>query len=143
MTDRDRPEEKEPLFSLLYVSESATPSAQLVAEICAQSQANNQRDGITGLLVFDGHAFCQYVEGSASAVASLLGRLERDPRHLRMQLLQHGTAPGGRRFPNWRLGYSFSADAETIQRLAGTRDGAALSAFNRWVPALVEPSVNA
>ena len=41
------------LFCLLYVSEMARPDAPEVRRICEQSRANNSRDRITGLLVFD------------------------------------------------------------------------------------------
>src|SRR5205085_10361273 len=61
------------LFSLLYVSEMAAPDAAEIARICDRSRANNLRDGITGLLVFDGKAFCQYVEGAGPAISALLG----------------------------------------------------------------------
>jgi hypothetical protein len=126
------------LFSLLYVSELAAPDADLVTGICGQSRVNNERDGITGLLVFDGHAFCQLVEGPEPAITSLLDRLERDPRHVKMHVLQFGHAPRGRRFPSWRLGYAYSADPAAIQRLAVTRGGEALVAFDGWLPGLVD-----
>jgi len=75
------------LFSLLYVSEMSAPDAHEVRRICEQSRANNLRDHITGLLVFDGHAFCQFVEGRERVIAALLARLEGDPRHRHMRLL--------------------------------------------------------
>jgi len=82
------------LFSLLYVSEMSAPDAHEVRRICEQSRANNLRDHITGLLVFDGHAFCQFVEGRERVIAALLARLEGDPRHRHMRLLQFGPLAG-------------------------------------------------
>ncbi len=124
------------LFCLLYVSEMWRPDAHEVRRICEQSRANNLRDGITGLLVFDGHAFCQFVEGSERAIASLLVRLEGDPRHGHMRLLQFGPREGPRRFPRWRLGYAYSADPSAIERMRATRDAEAIIAFERWAPEL-------
>ena len=104
--------------------------------ICEQSRLNNLRDHITGLLVFDGQAFCQFVEGSEPGIAALRARLEVDPRHGNMRVLQFGPRAGSRRFPRWRLGYAYSADPSAIARMRATRDEAAILAFERWVPEL-------
>jgi len=76
-----------PLNTLLYVSELTHFDAGEIDSICHQSRANHARDDITGLLVFDGQAFCQFVEGPRDAIAALL---ERDARHVKMRVLQHG-----------------------------------------------------
>jgi Sensors of blue-light using FAD len=134
------------LFTLLYVSELARPEGELVAAICRQSRINNERDGITGLLVFDGLAFCQFVEGPEASITALSDRLERDPRHVKMDVLQSGRTPHARRFPDWRLGYAFSADPAAIERLRSARDREALAAFDRLLPSWssdVDPSLSA
>jgi hypothetical protein len=41
----------------------------------------NALDGITGLLLFDGARFLQIIEGSESAIDSLVERLRMDKRH--------------------------------------------------------------
>ncbi len=118
------------LFNLLYVSELATGGAGDVAQICRQSRLNNQRDLVTGVLVFDGHAFCQFVEGPRGAVSGLLDRLKRDPRHVNMHVLEFGRGAGPRRFASWRLGYAYSADPEAIARIASSNSGSdAVAAF--------------
>jgi len=129
------------LFSLLYVSEMSAPDAHEVRRICEQSRANNLRDHITGLLVFDGHAFCQFVEGRERVIAALLARLEGDPRHRHMRLLQFGPLAGARRFPIWRLGYAYSADPSAIARMRTTFDAAAVAAFEHLATGLTRGSV--
>jgi len=124
------------LFSFLYVSEMSRPDAHELGRICEQSRLNNLRDGITGVLVFDGHAFCQFVEGSEGVIAALLTRLEGDERHRHMRLLQFGPRPGPRRFPLWRLGYAYCAEPSAIARMRTTRDAAAIAEFERWAPGL-------
>jgi hypothetical protein len=124
------------LFSLLYVSEMASPDAAEVARICGQSRANNLRDGVTGLLVFDGKAFCQYVEGSREALSALRDRIERDPRHLHIRVVHFGRSRSGRRFPLWRLGYAFTADPAAIDRIVGDRGEAANDTFGGWLDGL-------
>ena len=121
------------LFDLLYVSEMRAPDAAEVGRICIQSRANNLRDSISGLLVFDGQAFCQYVEGPRPQIADLRDRLERDPRHRAMRVLKFAAAKK-RRFASWRLGYAFSADPAAIARLRSDAD--AVAAFDRWAPGL-------
>ena len=69
-----------------------------MAEICEESRGNNERDRVTGVLVFDGHDFCQFVEGPQAAVSGLRERLERDSRHRHMRVLQFGRSPWPRRF---------------------------------------------
>ena len=123
-----------PLTTLLYVSELRDFGAGEIDGICHQSRANNAHDGITGLLVFDGHAFCQFVEGPPDAIAALLERLERDPRHVKMRVLQHGPVGPGRRFPAWRLGYAYSADPASIARIDRKQGSDALLEFDRLHP---------
>ena len=130
------PRADEPLFTLLYVSELAQHDAGDVERICRVSRDNNERDGITGLLVFDGHSFCQFVEGPHDEIARLLARVERDTRHVRMRVLHHGPAVGGRRFPDWRLGYAYTADPAAIARLESEHGEKALWQFDRMRPAL-------
>ena len=124
------------VFTLLYVSELAAGGAAEIDQICRQSRANNERDRVTGVLVFDGQAFCQFVEGSAAAVGALRDRLVRDPRHRDMRVLQLGRTRWPRCFTSWRLGYAYSADAAAIARIASRRDDDALAAFRDWLPAL-------
>lgn len=124
------------LFTLLYVSEFTSADAGAIARLCEQSRHNNERDDITGLLVFDGRAFCQFIEGPRAAIERLYERLERDPRHTRIRMLQASSSNGARRFPSWRLGYAYSADPAAIERLHGSHGGAALAAFESFVPGL-------
>jgi len=129
------------LFCLLYVSEMSRPDAQEVCRIREQSRANNLRDGITGLLVFDGQAFCQFVEGGEPLMAALLTRLERDPRHRNMRVLRFGRMAGARRFPAWRLGYAYCADPSAIAQMRTTFDVAAVAAFEGWATQLTRGGV--
>ena len=73
--------------------------------------------------------------GPRPRIADLRGRLERDPRHRAMRILQFGRAKE-RRFASWRLGYAYSADPAAIARLGAGSDADAVAAFERWVPGL-------
>jgi hypothetical protein len=46
-----------------------------------EAHSLNGIDGISGLLLFNGTHFLQWIEGSPEAVDDLVERLRRDPRH--------------------------------------------------------------
>jgi len=67
---------------LLYVSYLAEASGQPdVAAIVRESWKNSERDDVSGLLVFDGSRFAQFLEGPEAAMQHLRSRLEGDHRH--------------------------------------------------------------
>lgn len=123
------------LFSLLYVSRMPVPDADEVDRICRQSQLNNKRDAVTGLLLFDGAAFCQLVEGPEAGLVALRRRLEQDRRHVDMRVLHFDRAPA-RRFPSWRLGYAFIADAAAIDTVQQAGSDRAVQAFEKTMASL-------
>lgn len=105
-----------PLVGLLYVSEISSLDSGYVEAIRKESVPNNERDDITGLLLFDGWSFCQYVEGTGVSIAALLRRLQRDARHKDLRILQYD-AVEQRSFSGWRLGFAFVADPDAIRRV--------------------------
>lgn len=93
-----------PLREVLYFSLLATEqSTTVVGQIVTLARARNLRDGITGLLVFDGMRFCQHFEGPPGAVQALLARLEADPRHMALRVLYDGTL-AQRRYQRFEMG---------------------------------------
>ena len=127
----------ESLARLLYVSDlSPGTRATEVSRIVGASRRRNAGDGITGLLVFDGDRFCQYVEGPPAAVAALSDRLDRDVRHTRMEVLTAGPFAGPRRFSDWRLGYVDVVDADEIGAMRALSGDDAMRAFERLLPRL-------
>ena len=91
------------LRAIVYVSEATQAIDEDHAIVLAeQARRLNALDGITGMLVCNGTAFCQYVEGSPGAIDDLLARLRRDPRHrdLRITFDQPQAA---RSTPSWEM----------------------------------------
>ena len=125
------------MHSLLYVSDIAEGlDASAVSDILSESRTNNNRDDITGLLIFDGQRFAQFVEGPPPPMQGLLKRLEGDVRHKNMELLWSARA-AQRRFPTWRLGYlKFDLDLFGLEGLRGKRGDAVLEAFTFILPTL-------
>ena len=71
------------LERLVYESTATgtTTSIGNLAVILAESQRNNDRDGLTGALAAHRDRYIQVIEGPAQTLDALLRRLENDPRH--------------------------------------------------------------
>lgn len=99
---------------LVYIS---VPSLEVEAvdllEILRQSRENNAREGITGLLVYKKHYFCQYIEGRREAIDRLYERIQLDSRHRTPFVIDSGTLEK-RLFPDWTMGY---ADTSYLKKL--------------------------
>jgi hypothetical protein len=72
--------------------------------LLAKSRERNEREGITGMLLFkDGH-FMQVVEGEEEAVKRLHDRIQADPRHQGIFTVDSGPLET-RRFADWSMGF--------------------------------------
>ena len=91
-----------------------------VDAIISSSQVNNPLDGITGVLIFNGSAFMQILEGSEAAVDDLAGRLTSDPRHSHVLVRDEGLI-GVRTFPDWSMAYVRLNDGKFEGQEAVTR----------------------
>ena len=72
--------------------------------IIGTSRANNARLGLTGVLVYSGASFLQFVEGDDDQLSALWRRLLADDRHRELASLHDGSA-AARWFDDWRAGY--------------------------------------
>lgn len=73
-----------------------------IGPILKVSQANNGRDGVTGLLLYDGGSFLQVLEGQREAVLTTFDRIRADPRHhdVKLMLSETVAAPA---FEDWAM----------------------------------------
>ncbi|MEO6247122.1 MAG: BLUF domain-containing protein [Sphingomicrobium sp.] len=87
-------------------SSFAAPGLQPVEleQILSASQRNNARDAITGVLMFNGAAFVQTIEGPPAAIDALLMRLATDRSHCQMEICDERSL-SRRIFPDWVMGY--------------------------------------
>ena len=81
----------------------------------------NALDGVTGLLLFDGVRFLQIIEGSETAIDSLVERLRRDPRHSAFEIRDERLV-SRRSFPDWsmellRVGTGFLNAREDVESI--------------------------
>lgn len=93
------------LFALLYVS-TATPLVDVakIDGLLERAQISNSRAGLTGVLLFDGGCFMQYVEGPAKAIGQLYPRICRSTLHGGIvELLREPIVR--REFPEWSMAF--------------------------------------
>lgn len=94
-----------PSYFLAYASSASQPfSPQQLVDILAVSRANNERDGITGLLLYRGGNILQSLEGPESQVRETMLRISRDPRHRAVETLYEGYHDA-RLFGDWSMAF--------------------------------------
>lgn len=91
------------LTSLTYTSLARLDlQSSDLEDIHRSARELNVLDGITGLLVFNGTHFLQIIEGAHNAIADLLERLRRDPRHTGLEVRDERRI-AKRSFPDWSM----------------------------------------
>lgn len=90
--------------SLLYCSE-ATPamSDAEIPRIIGSAWRHNPKAHITGLLMYGGGMFAQWLEGPRPQVRALMQRLAQDPRHHNIVELHACTGVPTRLYPGWTM----------------------------------------
>jgi hypothetical protein len=92
------------LYNFVYCSRAAPGVDQREVErIIASSHRRNPRMAITGLLVFGGGVFFQWIEGPRDNVRALVERLRADPRHDTIVALDESEEVRDRVFPDWDM----------------------------------------
>ncbi len=91
------------LTNVVYRSRAARPlSPAELHDLTLTAQVRNEREGITGLLLYDEGRFFQWLEGSAESLKRLMDSIRRDSRHVDVQVLRDCPTPS-RRFTGWSL----------------------------------------
>ena len=108
------------MLSVIYVS-VADPliREEDIAAILLAARRNNQRDDLTGALIYNGHNFMQLLEGPPKKVEACLDAIRRDPRHSGMTEVRRRSVET-RDFADWSMLYNpdFDGHAEDLARLA-------------------------
>lgn len=87
-----------------YISEFADSlSPEDIESITRVSEANNARDGITGMLMASGQLFFQLIEGPDAAVDALYERILGDHRHKNVMVLGDERGDLQRQCPDWAM----------------------------------------
>lgn len=103
------------LVRLIYAS-TATEGVGMTEfkGILQQSQVNNNRRDLTGVLAFNSKVFLQGLEGSREQVNDLYSRLLRDTRHHTVAVLEYAEIDE-REWAQWSMGFAAqSADNRAL-----------------------------
>jgi len=99
------------LVQLVYTSKPSSggkghSKLQTLREVHAISQQINAAHDVTGFLAFDVQHYIQVLEGKQAVVNATYDRIQRDPRHTDLKLLD--VVPiRSRMFGQWSMGASF------------------------------------
>lgn len=106
------------MIQICYIS-TARPSvtAEDVEQILSVSRRNNRRNGVTGLLLFNGKRFLQLLEGPAESVDATYARISADPRHFAVVKLSEREIDT-REFGSWDMAFQRFAGEERRNDLA-------------------------
>ena len=97
-----------------------------LSEILEKSREYNDRDGVTGLLVYKYDPdrktgnFMQLLEGPGEVVKGAFKRISDDQRHHTKIVLEEGEI-SERNFPNWSMGFK-AVEPNELKHVAGFTD---------------------
>ncbi|TPG46567.1 BLUF domain-containing protein [Sphingomonas glacialis] len=101
----------DPLYMLAYFSRNAVDNQDLsslnkeIEAILHTARESNRQRGITGALLYSSGCFAQVLEGPLSEVESTFERIQLDPRHRDVALIQHQPIPS-RSFADWSMAFA-------------------------------------
>jgi len=122
--------EPSPVFRLIYRSRSKLASEDRAGElgsIFTIARRNNKGLGITGALLITEHAFAQTLEGDEHAVRGLFERIERDPRHDSISVLEERKV-AERLFGRWAMAQVAETGGSDIRLLSNASRGRIVAA---------------
>lgn len=118
------------LYNLVYCSRAAAGvDSATLDHIIATARRRNPALGITGLLVFGGGVFFQWLEGPRDNVTQLMATIASDPRHASIVRLSANEEVRERLFPSWDMELVQPTDIrEVLQDALDTSDDASTTA---------------
>lgn len=93
------------MIYLVYASAAQQDMSESDLEnLLAQSRVNNEKTGITGMMLYDGGKFIQAIEGNEDAIDALYEKIKKDKRNTD-QIVIERTQVSERIFESWSMGY--------------------------------------
>ncbi len=92
------------LIRLIYRSKSTGSAESQLNNILATARARNQRDHISGVLLYGKETFLQVLEGKPENVHALYQDIIRDKRHTDIKIILEDRIEN-RLFENWSMAY--------------------------------------
>ena len=129
-----------PLRSVVYVSTAIHKFSDAELEaLLTEARTQNQRSGITGILLYYDGNFMQCFEGPEEAVAATYDRIRTSKRHTDVVVLLDEPV-AERHFESWDMGLAHPSASELLKlstaqwkRQASTPNESALSSPGLWL----------
>lgn len=115
---------------IIYCSQATYDlSPEELVGLLELSRFNNERAGLSGMLLYCSQSFLQVLEGDPQALALTYTRIVTDERHRNLRLLAE-VEVAAPMFPDWTMGFEHVDDEELAEDLTG------------FTPAIGYPLVN-
>lgn len=104
---------------IIYCSQATYDLApEELVSLLEKSRMNNERDGLSGMLLYSSQSFLQMLEGDEEPLRKAYERIENDSRHVNLRLLAdiETTAP---LFGEWTMGFEHVDDEDLADELDG------------------------
>lgn len=123
------------LVELSYLSEAVSDMSFLgLMRLLESARAFNQKNGVTGILLYDNQQFGQIIEGEYANVMKAWKRIQEDKRHHRVELLEIREITE-RNYPDWLLRFygkeTLTRDYPALTDLVGGMDKHSLTLMNK------------
>ena len=93
------------MYYLIYLSSSVKPmNHDQLSTLLQQCRDNNQKNGITGMLLYQNGTFMQMLEGDKQVVLDLYDDITKDDRHTGFHKVLAGDIKE-RNFEDWSMGF--------------------------------------
>lgn len=115
---------------IIYCSQATYDlSPEELVGLLELSRFNNERAGLSGMLLYCSQSFLQVLEGDPQALALTYTRIITDDRHRNLRLLAD-VEVASPMFPDWTMGFEHVDDEDLAEDLTG------------FTPAIGYPLVN-
>ena len=123
------------LVELSYLSEAVSDMSFLgLMRLLESARAFNQKNGVTGILLYDNQQFGQIIEGEHANVMKAWKCIQEDRRHHRVELLEIREITE-RNYPDWLLrfygGETLTRDYPALTDMVGGMDKQSLTLMNK------------
>ena len=100
---------------IVYMSAAVRPfTDEELKVLLLQSQVNNAKNNLTGMLLYCEGSFVQVLEGDGKDLNSTYQKILEDPRHKGIIEIAQGTIEK-RNFPKWSMGFNTLSQVEFAQ----------------------------
>lgn len=104
---------------IIYCSQStADISPEELVALLELSRRNNERAGLSGMLLYSSQSFLQVLEGQDEALRATYARIIVDDRHTNLRMLMNADVAAPL-FPDWTMGFEHVDDEELADDLEG------------------------